>query len=131
MYRQTTDIVVESLQRAKPDILIAGAGGLQISDVIRRCPSLAQVVWVAPRGSRHMEWNEVPEGIGGRVGISVWHEIVDEKKDVAGTQLPAISQGEVVPGITTFWPTQEDLVGQMIEFSQKASVPKPIIEFTF
>jgi len=66
-----------------------------------------------------MEWNEVPEGIGGRVGISVWHDIVDEKEEAVGAQLPANAQGEVAPGITTFWATKEDPVGQMTEFSQK------------
>lgn len=66
-----------------------------------------------------MEWDEIPEGIGGRVGISVWHEIVDEKKGAVGAQLPANAQGEVVPGLTTFWATNEDPVGQMTEFSQK------------
>lgn len=71
-----------------------------------------------------MEWNEVPEGIGGRVGISVWHDIVDEKKEVVGAQLPANAQGDVVPGITTFWATKEDLVGQMTEFSQKVESTK-------
>lgn len=100
-------------------MLIAGAGVLQISDVIKSCPSLAQVIWVARRGSRHMEWSEVPEGIGGRVGISVWHDIVDERKEVVGAELPVNAQGEVVPGITTFWATKEDPVGQMTEFSQK------------
>lgn len=118
-YGQSADIVVGSLQRAKPDLLIAEAGVLQISDVIKSCPSLAQVVWVARRGSRHMEWNEVPEGVGGRVGISVWHDIVDEKKEAVGAQLPANAQGEVAPGITTFWATKEDPVGQMTELSQK------------
>lgn len=71
-----------------------------------------------------MEWNEVPEGIGGKVGISVWHDIVDEKKDAVGAQLPANAQGEAVPGITTFWPTNEDPVGQMTEFSQKVNYTK-------
>lgn len=71
-----------------------------------------------------MEWNEVPEGIGGRMGISVWHDIVDEKKEIVGAQLPANAQGDVVPGITTFWASKGDPVGQMIEFSQKVESTK-------
>ena len=71
-----------------------------------------------------MEWNEVPEGIGGRVGISVWHDIVDEKKEIVEAQLPANAQGDVVPGITTFWATKEDPVVQMTEFSQKVESAK-------
>ena len=112
-------MLAESLRRAKPDVLIAEAGGLQISEVIKSCPSLAQVIWVARGGGRLMEWNEVPEGIGGRAGVSVWHELVDENKEDVRTELPANVAGETVPGITTFWPSEEDPVGDMTDFSQK------------
>lgn len=120
-YSGSPETLFKFLQKAEPDVLIADAGALQISKVIKGCPSLAQVVWVAQRGGRHMDWNEVPEGVGGRVGISVWHELVDDKKDMVGAQLPANAQGEAVPGILTFWPSREDPVGQITEFSQKVS----------
>ncbi|KAI9878414.1 MAG: hypothetical protein M1830_000934 [Pleopsidium flavum] len=121
-YGRTPETLFRFLQNAEPDVLIAEAGALHISEVIKGCPSLAQVVWVAQRGGRHMDWNEVPEGVGGRVGISVWHELVDDKKEMTGAQLPANAQVEAVPGILTFWPSKEDSIEEMTEFSQKNMV---------
>lgn len=64
----------------KADILIAGAGSLPLKDLLQKYPHLKQVIWVVERTSRHMDWNEVGEGEGGKAEIAVWHNIIDEKQ---------------------------------------------------
>ena len=38
------------------------------------------------RTSRHIDWNEVGEGEGGKAEIAVWHNIIEEKQ--ASAELP-------------------------------------------
>ena len=70
----------------KADILVAGAGSLPLKELLQNYPNLKQVIWVVERTSRHMDWNEVGEGEGGKAEIAVWHDIIDEKQ--APSELP-------------------------------------------
>lgn len=40
--------------------------------------SVKQLIWVVEKTSRHMDWTEVPEGLGGSIDVSVWHELVQD-----------------------------------------------------
>ena len=80
---------------SKADILIAGAGSLPLKELLPKYPHLKQVIWVVERTSRHMDWNEVGEGEGGKADIAVWHDIIDEKQ--ASSELP----GDILEGSAT------------------------------
>lgn len=88
------------LRTNNADCLVAAAGSLPVEELLKQSPGLRQVIWVAERSSRQMEWNEVPEGVGGKAEIAVWHEIVDEKGASASSELPAPIPSEEQPGVT-------------------------------
>jgi hypothetical protein len=65
--------------------------------------------------SRHMDWNEVPEGIGGKIDVSVWHQLVQEQQD--GAALPA-SAGKA-PGVVFLWQEAVGKPAEIVEFTQQ------------
>ena len=72
-----------------------------------------------------MEWNEIPEGVGGKADIAVWHEIIDEKLDSVSSELPGSLGGDVTQNVFTVW--QPDSAQpenyELVEFTHKASIP--------
>lgn len=81
----------------KSDILVAGAGSLPLRELLPKYPDLKQVIWVVERSSRHMDWNEVGEGEGGKADIAVWHDIIDERQ--ASSELPDHIPGGTVSNV--------------------------------
>ena len=79
-----TDTLARYLQEAQAELLIAEAGALSLPAAKKGNTHLSSVIWVAKHGSRHMDWNEVPEGIGGELEVAVWHELVQDKKASVG-----------------------------------------------
>lgn len=47
-----------------------------------------------------MDWNEVPEGAGGKIEVAVWHELVKERVDI-GSELPPLDPKSPTPSLTT------------------------------
>ncbi len=81
---------------------------------------LNQVIWVVPRSSRHVDWNEVAEGEGGKTEISTWHDIVDEEGSFAPSEVPAVEAGSSAPNVFLVSIPDEELSGPKItEFTQK------------
>ena len=121
-YRQSIETVVGLLRKTQADILIAGAGTLPLADVVSGHSMLEHVIWVVQQGSRHLDWSEVPEGIGGRVGVAVWHELIEEKKKSRASEHPPLSGDDERRGhpgnIVTVWQKKEDNVREVIEYSQ-------------
>ncbi|KAI9777246.1 MAG: hypothetical protein M1839_008976 [Geoglossum umbratile] len=115
----TVEVLIQVLQKTKPDFLVAAAGGLPLTEVVRFYGGLKQVVWVVEEGSRHMDWNEVPEGIGGQAGVGVWHEIVEEKKATVSPTLPDNAEHEPLKDLVSIWHGEKDDVGEVVEFTQK------------
>ncbi len=92
---------------------------MPLADIVEQYPQLQHVVWVVQQGSRHLDWNEVPEGFGGKVGVSVWHELVEEKKHAdAADNLPYDGDGHPSAKVVTVWQKREDDIGEIIEFTQ-------------
>ena len=114
----STEQLIAHLRQAQPAFLVAEAGSVELSPVVSACPVLSHVIWVVQHGSRHMDWNEVPEGIGGRVEVSVWHELVDEKKSSVGPDLPESEPDSSVGPLATFWST-EDGSGKLVEYTSE------------
>lgn len=81
---------------------------------------LNSVIWVAKHGSRHMDWNEVPEGIGGELEVAVWHEIIQDKKSSIGSDIPPPEPKSQTPSLVSLWSTSDDS-GELVEYSPSVS----------
>ncbi|KAL4760241.1 uncharacterized protein BDW70DRAFT_68924 [Aspergillus foveolatus] len=91
------------LQKAQADSLIAEAGALDLTLVTKDNKQLSHVIWVAKMGSRHMDWNDVPKEVEDHLDVAVWHELVDEKKDLAGLDIPEWDPSSKTPTLSTLW----------------------------
>jgi hypothetical protein len=69
---------VSILKTANADALVAAAGSLPLEMLSKGNSSLKQLVWVVEKTSRHMDWTEIPEGLGGSIDVSVWHETIQD-----------------------------------------------------
>ncbi|KAI4265212.1 MAG: hypothetical protein L6R38_009583 [Xanthoria sp. 2 TBL-2021] len=85
---QSSEALSDMLKTTHADTLITAAGSVPLQGLLEQHFGLKQVIWVVERTSRHMDWNEVPEGVGGRAEIAVWHDIVEERKSLVSTDLP-------------------------------------------
>ncbi|KAJ5649359.1 uncharacterized protein N7484_003082 [Penicillium longicatenatum] len=103
------------LQTAQADALIAEAGSLDLSTAIQGNKQLSHVVWVAKYGNQHMDWHGVPEGVDRTIKVDVWHELVEEKKDLTGLDIPEYDPKEPAPAINTVWPSSSQS-GKFIDF---------------
>ncbi|KAL9130262.1 MAG: hypothetical protein Q9217_001512 [Psora testacea] len=87
------------LDETQADTLVVGAGAIPLTELVKLYTGLKQVVWVVARTSRHMDWHEVPEGEGGKAGVAVWHEIIDETS--GQFELPTELPGDKPPSLVT------------------------------
>jgi acyl-CoA synthetase (AMP-forming)/AMP-acid ligase II len=119
-YNQPPQTLAELLNQTKADSLIAQAGSLPLADVGKSVSGLRQVIWTVEKTSRHMDWNEVPEGIGGKIDVSVWHQLVQDQKSTAAA-LP--SDSDKAPGVAFLWQESVGKPAEVVEFTQGASIP--------
>lgn len=105
------------LQKVQAQVLIAEAGAVDLTVITKGNGQLKNVIWVANEGSRHMDWNEVPAEIAGKLEVAVWHGIVQEKKALEDTEVPASDPKTATPSITTLWPSSE----QFVEYKPRVS----------
>ncbi|KAJ5794667.1 AMP-dependent synthetase/ligase [Penicillium paradoxum] len=103
------------LQQVEADVLVAEAGSLDLSVITTDNNQLSLVLWVAKYGNRHMDWNEVPENVKGSLKVAVWHELVEEFKDLASYDVPQYDPKTATPAVTTVWPSTSES-GQFIDF---------------
>lgn len=112
------------LKDTNADMCVAAAGAIPLEGLLSKYSGLMQVIWVAERTSRHMEWNEIPEGVGGKADIAVWHEIIDEKGESSSSEPPASAVGDTVRDIITVWQTDPGELAkyELVGFTHKASI---------
>ncbi|KAF2022736.1 hypothetical protein EK21DRAFT_82540 [Setomelanomma holmii] len=115
-YNQPHPTLVELLVRTGADALIAEAGSVPLADVIQGASGLRQIVWTVEKTSRHMDWSEVPEGIGGKIDVSVWHELVQEQQSGA-VALP--TNTDKAPGVVFLWQEAVGKPADIVEFTQQ------------
>ena len=117
---QSLDTLAGILTETRAEVLIAGAGALPLNELLQRYKSLKQMIWVVERTSRHMDWNEVPEVVGGNADIAVWHDIIEEKS--ASQELPTEIPGGNTPNL--LFVVEDGMSAlesyEIVEFSQKA-----------
>lgn len=117
-YNQPHPTLIELLNQTGADSLIAAAGSVPLNDVGKAVSGLRQVIWTVEKSSRHMDWNEVPEGIGGKIDVSVWHQLVQDQKNSA-PQLPLDTTK--APGVVFLWQEDVSKSVEIVEFTQQVS----------
>jgi acyl-CoA synthetase (AMP-forming)/AMP-acid ligase II len=118
-YNQPHSTLVDLLIRTGADALVAEAGSIPLAAVTQGASALRQIIWTVEKTSRHMDWSEVPEGIGGKIDVSVWHELVQEQKG-GHVQLP--SNTDKAPGVVFLWQEAVGKSAEVVEFTQQASI---------
>lgn len=116
-FDQPDDAVISMLRRAAVDTVVALPGSFPFDAVVKSYPSLRQVIWVVDEGNRHLDWNEVPKGMGGSVNVSTWQDVIQDSPADAGKELPPL-QGQAEPrDITVFWPAKPGVMEEMVRFT--------------
>ncbi|KAJ6784453.1 hypothetical protein PWT90_09547 [Aphanocladium album] len=114
--------LVSMLRRAAVDTVITATGVFPFDAVVKAYPGLRQLIWVVDQGSAHMDWNEVPEGIGGSVSVATWQDVVRDAPADAGRELPAAAESDkdTVGDVVTFWQSGKPGAEQqeMVRFTQ-------------
>lgn len=67
-----------------------------------------------------MDWNEVPEGVGGKTEVIVWHDVVNEKDQSISSEVPENIPNLVEPNIiTAVKSSTKGETYEIVEFTQK------------
>jgi hypothetical protein len=115
-YNQPHPTLIELLNRANVDSLISEAGAIPLDEVSKGVSGLRNVIWTVEQTSRHMDWNEVPEGIGGKMDVSVWHQLVQDEKNGNST-LP--QDAGKAPNVVFLWQEAPGKSAEIVEFTQQ------------
>lgn len=118
-YNQSHPTLIELLNKTGADALIAEAGSIPLADVIQNVAGLRQVIWTVEKTSRHMDWNEVPEGIGGKIDVSVWHQLVQDQK-TGVVELP--QDAGKAPNVVFLWQEGVGKSAEIVEFTQQVRI---------
>lgn len=70
-----------------------------------------------------MDWHGVPDDVEGNMNVEVWHELVEEKKDLAGLDIPEYDPKEPAPAVNTVWPSSSES-GEFIDFHSEVRTTK-------
>lgn len=112
-YDQPIDEIISLLRKSKADTVVAAVGSFPFDVITQSYPALKQLIWVVDEGSKHMDWDDVPEGTGGAVNVSTWQHILQDQEASAGTELPAVDRKSEVKNVLAFWPS-----GECVEYTQ-------------
>jgi acyl-CoA synthetase (AMP-forming)/AMP-acid ligase II len=118
-YNQPHQTLAELLLQTGADALIAEAGSVPLAELSQGVTGLRSIIWTVEKTSRHMDWSEVPEGIGGKVDVAVWHELVQEQKNAA-TPLPSTSGKP--PNVVFLWQEAVGKSAEIVEFTQQVRI---------
>lgn len=112
-YDQPLEKIISQLKQSNADTVIAAVGSFPFDVITRSYPALKQLIWVVDEGSKHMDWNEVPEGTGGAVNVSTWQQTLQDHDATVGAELPHIDRQSTVKGVSAFWPS-----GELVHYTQ-------------
>ncbi|KAK2590009.1 hypothetical protein QQS21_012307 [Conoideocrella luteorostrata] len=110
--------LISMLRRSAVDTVVTATGSFPLDAVVMAYPSLRQLIWVVDEGSRHMDWNDVPEGIGGSVNVTTWQDLLNDTPAAALTELPPIDKENAPQDIVTFWQGKTGELEEMVRFTQ-------------
>ncbi|KAG6119991.1 hypothetical protein E4U13_007056 [Claviceps humidiphila] len=110
--------LINMLTRSAVDTVITASGSFPLDSVVKTYSLIRQLIWVVDDGSRHMDWNDVPEGTGGSVNVTTWQDLVSDSPASTLTELPPVDKDQVPQDIVTFWQDKAGNIGEMVRFSQ-------------
>ena len=118
----SAEAICSVLRKSGADTLVASAGALPLESLQDFKISLKQIIWVAEPNSRHMDWHEVPSGVGGKTEIAVWHEILEEftAGDLPDEKIHEAGMAKVVFTVLAQRENEEHF--ELVEFEQKVGV---------
>jgi hypothetical protein len=103
------------LKDSGADTVVAAVGSFPFDVVIKEYPSLRQLIWVVDEGSKHLDWNEVPKGMGGKINVSTWQEIIEDDKSTT-SDVPAVDSTNTPADLVAFWPSKSGY--QLVSYTQ-------------
>lgn len=116
-FDQSDEAVISMLRRSAADTVVALPGSFPLDTVVKSYPSLRQIIWVVDEGNRHMDWTEVPQGMGGSVNVTTWQDIIQENPVDAGKELPPLDTQAEPRDITVFWQSKPGTMEEMVRFT--------------
>ena len=128
-YNLSTELLIKHLIKVKPDFLIAEAATFEQKTVLSAVPSLRHVIWVVEVANRQMDWNQVPAGIDRKVEVAVWHDLVDERKSLASSDVLGVDKSLSVSPLSTFASSTDNGIGELLEYTSEVSSPTPAKDF--
>ncbi|PNY29117.1 Uncharacterized protein TCAP_00967 [Tolypocladium capitatum] len=114
----SNDELISMLRRSAVDAVVTAPGAFPFDAVVKAYPSLRQLIWVVDAGSSHMDWNEVPEGMGGSVNVATWQDIINDAPASAGSELPPAEPEYIPQDVVTFWQSKPGQLEEMVRFTQ-------------
>ncbi|KAG6205457.1 hypothetical protein E4U50_004655 [Claviceps purpurea] len=117
-FNVTEPELINILRRSAVDTVVTASGSFPFDSVVKAYSLIRQLIWVVDDGSRHMDWNDIPEGTGGSVNVTTWQDLVNETPDSTLTELPPVDKDQVPQDIVTFWQDKASNIGEMVRFSQ-------------
>ncbi|KAI2615872.1 hypothetical protein GGR54DRAFT_253454 [Hypoxylon sp. NC1633] len=117
-FDQSEDVVISMLQRSGADTVVTTPGGFPFDNAVKSYPGLRQLIWVVDEGNKHLDWNEVPKGIGGSVNVSTWQDILNDNPITAGAELPEADPKAETQDVITFWQSKPGTLEEMVPFTQ-------------
>lgn len=109
-------MVLSQLEDTHADVLVAQAGSLPLEQVTKHAKAVMQVIWVVEKTSRHMDWTEVPEGLGGKVDVCEWHELLHDGAD-GDAAVPDLDKSKLGAIVTLWQPRPGDSQYEIVEFT--------------
>ena len=119
-YNQIPDSTKDLLSLGEFDTLIAEAGSVSLETLIANNRRLRRVIWVTKAASGHLDWNEVPEGAGGKLDVTTWSDLVEEHKSGASIEVLPLSKDNEVSSVLAYWPNKTGKY-DLVEYTQKVT----------
>lgn len=116
-FNQPEESIISMLQQSGADTVVALAGAFPLGAIVKSYPALKNLIWVVEEGNKHLDWNEVPEGMGGIVNVATWQDVLNDNPVTAGTELPA-SKDEPKE-VIMFWQSKPGALEEMVSFTQR------------
>ncbi|CAK7211171.1 hypothetical protein SBRCBS47491_001023 [Sporothrix bragantina] len=129
--QQDDAVLVSMLRRSAADTVITAPGCFPFDTVVQSYPALRQLIWVVDEGSAHLDWNEVPKGMGGSVNVSTWQDVVNDAPQAAGRDLPPLEGQSQPRDLTIFWEPARNEDGSAAAASPATTAgPEEMVRFT-
>ena len=114
----SSDELISMLRRSAADTVVTASGAFPFDEVVSAYPSLRQLIWVVDQGSSHLDWHEVPEGMGGSVNVATWQDIIRDAPESAGAELLPVDAGSTPKDVVAFWQSKPGQMEEMVRFTQ-------------